>query len=307
MRDDFRKGLKRFSIFERPSLVSVDSFATPEEPTATLGEVFDRLPDTVSRDAFVGLVGTLRDIVRRGGGVAMAFGAHVIKTGLSPVVIDLIERGLVTSVAGNGACAVHDYEIAFAGKTSEDVAEALPAGRFGMARETAEGLGVAARIARETGEGYGAALGRMIVERDFPHADKSIFAAAARAGVPATLHVAIGTDVVHMHPEVDGADVGAASMADFQKVCRVVGALGDGAWLNVGSAVILPEVFLKAVSVSRNLGADLDAMVTANFDMFDLYRPRTNVVGRPSAKGFMILGRHEIMLPLLRAALLARE
>ncbi len=298
-------GLKRHSLRDRASLVRIEDFARLAEPGSSVAVFLESLPNLLAGREFRELVGHLREIAAAGGPIVVAFGAHLVKCGLSPVLIDLIERGIVRAVATNGAGAVHDWEIAFAGETSEDVAEALPAGRFGMAVETARALAKAARGAREGGIGLGESLGRMILEHDLPHKDASIFAAARRSGIPATVHVAIGTDVVHMHPEADGADIGAASLADFRGICAVVQGLSSGAWLNIGSAVVLPEVFLKAVAVARSRGVDLDGMITANFDMFDLYRPRTNVVNRPSAKGFSIIGRHEIMIPLLRLALIA--
>jgi len=297
--------LKRYSIRQRKNLVSETDFARLPEPGATVDEFIASLPGILAGRDFKEVVARLRAIIDADGPIALAMGAHVIKCGLSPVVTDLVRRGIVTSVALNGAGAIHDYEIALIGQTSEDVERELPSGRFGMARETAEVFASAARIAREKRLGLGAVLGSHIVEDDLPHRALSILASAAEMEVPATVHVAIGTDVVHMHPEADGADIGAATMEDFRTVCRVVAGLGKGAWLNVGSAVILPEVFLKAVSVAHNLGADLDGLLTVNFDMFDLYRPRINVVNRPAARGYQIIGRHEITLPLLRMALIS--
>jgi len=299
------EGLKRHSMRERRSLVNAANFAALPEAGCSVDELIESLPDILAGANFKVLLRRLREIRDSGGPVVMAIGAHVIKCGLSPVVIDLMRRTIVTTVATNGAGAVHDWEIAFAGETSEEVAAELPAGRFGMTKETAAALAEAAHLAHEERAGLGETLGRLINERGLDYREHSILAAAAEYGVPATVHVAVGTDVVHMHPEADGADIGAATMADFRKICMVVSTLSRGAWLNIGSAVILPEVFLKAVAVARNLGCDLDGMVTANFDMFDLYRPRTNVVNRPSSNGFTIIGRHEIMLPLLRMGLIS--
>ncbi len=299
------KRLRTYSIHERRSLVDCKNFASLPEPGASVDEFIAGLPDILAGKEFKELASRLRVIAAAGGPIVFAMGAHVIKCGLSPVVIDLMRRGIVTAVALNGAGAVHDYEIALIGRTSEDVTEALPKGRFGMARETAVALAQAARAAREKGVGFGRSLGKLIIAEDLPKRGYSLFAAAAELGIPATVHVAIGTDIVHMHPEADGADIGAASLEDFRIACGVVAGLSKGAWINIGSAVLLPEVFLKAVSVARNLGADLDGLLTANLDMFDLYRPRTNVVNRPSAKGYQVIGRHEIMLPLLRMALIS--
>jgi len=296
--------LKRFSIHERENLVHVEDFATLPEPGAPFEEFLKSLPNILTGREFRDLVGLLRGIAKADGGIVVAMGAHVIKCGLGPVVIDLMKRGIVTGVALNGAGAIHDYEIALIGATSEDVGETLHEGRFGMARETAGAFARAARIAHESERGLGEVLAGLIVKDELPHRRASILATAAMLDVPVTVHVAIGTDVVHMHPEADGADIGAATLEDFRSVCRTVMNLGSGAWLNVGSAVLLPEVFLKAVSVARNLGADLDNLITANFDMLDMYRPRTNVVKRPTGRGFQIIGKHEIMLPLLRMALI---
>jgi deoxyhypusine synthase len=297
--------LKRFSIRERENLVKVDDFAQLEGGDVDVQPLLDSLPNVLAGREFREMVARLRQVVKSDGGIVFAMGAHVVKCGLSPVVIDLMHRGIVTAIALNGAGAIHDYEIALIGETSEDVAETLADGRFGMARETAGAFARAARIAHESERGLGTVLGDLIVKDDLPFARYSILAAAAKLDIPLTVHVAIGTDVVHMHPEADGADIGAASLEDFRSACRTVMGLGEGAWCNIGSAVILPEVFLKAVSVARNLGADLDNLVTVNLDMYDMYRPRTNVVGRPAGKGFQIIGRHEIMLPLLRLALIS--
>ena len=297
--------LKRFSIRERANLVKVDDFAQVDGAEADIEPFLDSLPNILAGKDFREMVARLRQVVKNDGGIVFAMGAHVIKCGLSPIVIDLMRRGIVTAVALNGAGAIHDYEIALIGETSEDVNETLPDGRFGMARETAGAFARAARIAHETERGLGVVLGDLIVKDDLPFARYSILATAAKLDVPLTVHVAIGADVVHMHPEADGADIGAASLEDFRCACRTVMGLGEGAWCNIGSAVILPEVFLKAVSVARNLGADLDNLVTVNLDMLDMYRPRTNVVRRPAGRGFQVIGRHEIMLPLLRLALIS--
>jgi len=205
----------------------------------------------------------------------------------------------------NGSAAIHDFELALAGKTSEDVAAQLPDGRFGMARETADAFAQAARIGRERGIGLGAALGQYIDDIGCPHADVSLVCAARRAGIPCTVHVALGTDIVHMHPQVSGADLGEASLTDFRLLCRVVHGMTEGLWLNIGSAVVMPEVFLKAIAVARNLGADLSGLVTANLDKEAKYRTRMNVLSRPSAQGIEIIGHHEILIPLLHAAVAA--
>jgi hypothetical protein len=238
--------------------------------------------------------------------VAAAIGGHVIKVGCAPYLIDWIRRGVIRCVAMNGSAAIHDFELALAGKTSEDVAAQLPGGQFGMARETADAFARAARTGRERGIGFGAALGQYIDDIGCPHADASLVCAARRGGVPCTIHVALGTDIVHMHPQASGADVGEASLTDFRLLCRVVHGMAEGLWLNIGSAVIMPEVFLKAIAVARNLGADLSGLVTANLDKEAKYRTRMNVLSRPSAQGIEIIGHHEILIPLLHAAVAAR-
>jgi hypothetical protein len=237
--------------------------------------------------------------------VVAAVGAHVIKCGASPLLIDLMKRGIVNAVATNGAAAVHDYEISLIGRTSEDVAAGLPDGEFGMARETAQGMARAAERGAQ-GDGLGRALGRMILKDKNRWARHSLFATAAALKIPATVHVAIGTDVVHMHPQISGAALGESSLQDFRILCSVVGDLDGGVWLNIGSAVLLPEVFLKALSAARNLGHKVEDFCSANLDMIQHYRPRQNVLLRPRGKGFAITGHHEIMLPLLRMMVLQR-
>ena len=249
---------------------------------------------------------------RAGRPVVFAFGGHVIKTGCSPLVVDLIERGIFTALATNGSGAIHDLELAETGATSEEVADTIRDGSFGMVHETCARMNAAARNGAQ-GDGLGGALGKLLQEGEAQFKELSVFAAARRAGIPATVHVALGTDTVHMSAEADGALLGAASMLDFRTICGVVANLGaataeaaGGVWLNFGSAVVLPEVFLKAVSVARNLGHTLDGMHTANFDMLRHYRPTQNVVLRPVPAGYghSVIGQHEILLPLLRQAVI---
>jgi hypothetical protein len=227
--------------------------------------------------------------------VVAALGGHVIKTGCGPYLIDWVRRGLIQAVVLNGAAAIHDFELAISGKTSEDVAKSLPSGDFGMARETADAFAVAARAGAENDMGLGAALGRHIAEMNCPHADQSLVLAAYRAGIPCTIHVALGTDIVHMHPHVSGAALGEASLIDFRWLCSVVATMQQGVWLNLGSAVVLPEVLLKAVSVARNFGHNLDGLVTVNFDKQVQYRSKVNVLDRPAAEGIELIGHHEIL------------
>jgi len=299
-----KRPLKRTKLATRKSLVNVKQFAGLPGVSGSMSKFLDALPDVLAAKALKGLAAAV--VKARGARrpVVMAFGAHVIKCGLSPVVIDLMKRGVITALATHGASAIHDYEIAAAGHTSEDVAQGLTKGTYGMTRDTAEAVGEAAWQALEKDRGLGRALGDLINRRKCRHRKSSIFAEAARLKVPCTVHVAIGTDTVHAHPEVDCGVLGAASERDFEIITDVVGRLNRGVWMNVGCAVILPEVFLKAVAVNRNRGVKLDQVTTANLDMIQHYRPRMNVLERPAAKSFAITGHHEIMLPLLRAAIL---
>jgi len=275
-------------------------------------EWLDSLPGFLGAAALRRVVASTVAARRADRPVVWAMGAHVIKVGCSPVVIDLIDRDVVSGIVLHGAGAVHDVEIATCGATSEDVAETIRHGTFGMVRETAaifeEALaGEAARL------GLGKAVGRWLCEHRPPHLAHSVLAAAYRKGIPVTVHVALGTDTVHVLDRSDGSAIGRAAMLDFRTVCAVVADLGatdgspaGGVWYNIGSAVVLPEVFLKAVSAARNLGADLDAMVTVNLDMIRHYRPSVNVLQRPvrPGNGLEVCGHHEILLPLLRQALI---
>jgi len=292
--------LRLMSIGDRQHKVRLEDLAVPAEPEANLGEFFESLPSTPVTKSLSDLAGAIAQAVKNDHPVVLAFGGHVIKCGLGPVIIDLMERGIVTAVATHGAGAIHDLELAYHGQTSEDPAQTLRDGRFGMVEETPGYFNDAARLGRH--RGLGQAIGDLINEdpKDFPHADKSVLAAASRLDCTATVHVALGTDTVHMHPEADGAAIGEATLLDFRKLCAIVADMAEGVWLNFGSAVILPEVFMKAYTIAANLGAQLDRMVTANFDQIQHYRPRENVLARPTQHGFALTGHHEIMLPLLR-------
>jgi hypothetical protein len=298
-------GLKTYPLASRPSKVVVGDLGRPVAPSTPIGDWIDTLP----RQFGAVELRKLRDHIvrchREKHTVAAAIGGHVIKVGCAPYLIDWIQRGVVGCVAMNGSAAIHDFELALAAKTSEDVAAQLPGGQFGMARETADAFARAAKLGREQGIGLGAALGQYIDDIGCPHADASLVCAARRAGIPCTIHVALGTDIVHMHPQASGADTGEASLTDFRILCRVVHGMSEGLWLNVGSAVVMPEVFLKAIAVARNLRADLSGLVTANLDKEAKYRTRMNVLSRPSAQGIEIIGHHEILIPLLHAAVAA--
>ncbi len=298
--------LKTYSISERPSKVSLEHLGRPWSPGGSLADFLQRLPAVLAAGDLKAAIQALARAAGSGKMVIFGMGAHVIKVGLSPLIIDLMERGVIGLLALNGAGIIHDLELALAGKTSEDVAAALDDGRFGMARET--GLFLSTAIARAGRDkiGLGAAVGREIIEAGLAHADASLLAAGARLRIPVTVHVAMGTDIIHMHPDFDPAAAGAASHLDFRRFAAAVTRLEDGVYLNLGSAVILPEVFLKATSLARNLGHRIDRITTINMDFVRHYRPLTNVVNRPTARGgqgINLVGHHEIMLPLLAAGI----
>jgi len=299
-------GLKTYDLKSRPSKVFVEDLGHPVEAGTSVGDWIDSLPRQLAGNDLRRVRDHLCRAYENRCTTVAALGAHVIKTGCGPYLVDWVNRGLISAVVLNGAAAIHDFELAWAGKTSEDVESQLPAGKFGMARETADAFAVAARAGAEHDMGLGSALGRHMDELDCPHADCSLVLAAYRAGIPCTIHVALGTDIVHMHPHVSGAALGEASMIDFRRLCSVVSLMQDGVWLNLGSAVVLPEVLLKAVSVVRNFGHNLDGLVTVNVDKQVQYRSRVNVLDRPAAQGIELIGHHEILLPLLHAAVAQR-
>jgi hypothetical protein len=295
-------GLKTYDLDSRPSKVFLEDLGSPVSPGASVADWLDALPRQLAAKDLRRVRDHLCRAHEEGRNVVAALGGHVIKTGCAPYLIDWVQQGLIKAVAMNGASAIHDFELAVVGKTSEDVGASLPAGKFGMARETADAFAVAARAGAEDEVGLGAALGRHLEQLNCRHADSSLVLAAHRAGIPCTVHVALGTDIVHMHPHVSGAALGEASLLDFRILCSVVATLAHGVWLNLGSAVLLPEVLLKAVSVARNFGHSLDGLVTVNVDKESRYRSTVNVLSRPAAEGIELTGHHEILLPLLHAA-----
>jgi len=300
-------GLNTYSVYGRHSKVSVDDFATPVHAGMTVRQLLAALPKQLIGVDFPELVARIATAHRQQRPILLGMGAHVIKVGLNPVLIDLMQRGIITGLALNGAGIIHDSEIAMVGRTSEEVAAVLGAGAFGAARETGEVLNRAITAGAARNIGIGQAVGEMLLAGDFPHNDKSLLAMAAQLQVPVTVHVAMGTDIIHIHPDVDGAAIGKAGHHDFRVFCRQVSELEGGVYLNVGSAVLLPEVFLKALTVVRNLGHEVKQFTTANFDFIRHYRPATNVVHRPTlegGKGFHFTGHHELMLPLLAAAVI---
>jgi deoxyhypusine synthase len=296
------QGLKTYELKSRPSKVFHEDLGRPAEPSASVADWIDSLPHQLAANDLRRVRDHLCRANRDGRTVVAAMGGHVIKTGCAPYLVDWVRRGLLRAVVLNGAAAIHDLELAMVGKTSEDVARQLPGGHFGMARETADAFAVAARAGSENDLGLGWALGRYMLDLGCPYAESSVVLAAHQAGIPCTIHVALGTDIVHMHPHVSGAALGEASMIDFRRLCSVVATLQDGVWLNLGSAVILPEVFVKAVSVVRNFGHNLDGLVAVNLDKQAQYRSRVNVLDRPASEGIELIGHHEILLPLLHAA-----
>lgn len=302
-------GVETVSIHDRVRKVSVEDFGAAPRPGMTLAEFVDSLPDILSGRDFRTLLDRLEKAVRGGREWLLLMGGHVIKTGVAPGLIPMIERGWISGLAMNGSAAVHDVEIACFGKTSEVVEDNLEDGSFGMARETAEFLnGAAARAAAEK-RGFGETLGRTLEEAGAPHLGTSLLHAATAAGAPVTVHVAMGTDIVHQHPSARGDAIGDASLRDFRILAARIARLEGGVVLNAGSAVLLPEVFLKALTVARNLGHRVEDFAAVNFDMIRHYRPLSNVVSRPTRPngwGAHFTGQHEILLPLLSAALTDR-
>ncbi|PIE32824.1 hypothetical protein CSA56_14095 [candidate division KSB3 bacterium] len=296
-----------YSIFERTSLVQLESFASPWKKGESFSTFFASLPQILAGEQFQDVVQTVVKAVRNNRPVVFAMGAHVIKCGLSPIIIDLMERGIVSAVALNGAGIIHDFELAYTGSTSEDVAEAISSGEFGMGRETGYFLNEAINKGTKEGWGIGESVGRAIIASSPPHSKYSLLAAGVRLEVPLTVHLSIGTDIIHTHPNVNGAALGEGSHRDFTRFTGVVAELEGGVHFNIGSAVILPEVFLKAVSAARNLGFYLKHFTTVNMDFIRQYRPTQNVVLRPTAdggQGYTLIGHHEILIPLLSAAII---
>ena len=301
-------GLKTVPIADRGGKVRVEDFARPFKG-GSVAQLIESFPAILAGEAFRGVVDALKRARADKRAILWGMGGHVIKCGLGDVLLDLMGRGWVSAFVMNGAASIHDFEIAIAGNTSEDVEAVLPDGRFGAAEETGREMNAGISSGNRDGLGMGESLGRHLEKLANPaFAPHSVLAGAYGASVPVTVHVAIGTDTPHTHPQADGAAIGATSHRDFHLLCSLVRKLDQGGvYLNLGSAVVLPEVFLKAVSVVRNLGYPLAEFTTVNFDFLQHYRPRVNVVERPHVRsgghGFAITGHHEIMIPLLAAAL----
>jgi deoxyhypusine synthase len=301
------KSVKTYSLCARASKVSVKSFSRPPVKGDTLEAFFKKLPDAFAVKDFRSVVEAIVSARRKRRPVILGMGAHPIKLGLTPVIIELMKKNVLSAIATNGASTVHDYEIALVGHTSEDVAAELCNGSFGMAQETGRGVNLAIRKGAAKGYGIGKSIGECIHEGRFTYKSKSIFSNAYELGIPATVHVAIGTDIIHMHPGADGAAIGKGSMIDFRLLASVVADLEGGVYINLGSAVILPEVFLKALNVARNLGNKVEDITTVNMDFMQHYRPKVNVLKRPTSvrgRNFALTGHHEIMFPLLAAAVI---
>ena len=304
-------GVRTYALATRTSQARVEDFARPVPRGSSFKQWFDSLPAILGARDLRRVVNAIVEARARGGGVVWGVGAHVIKTGVSPVLIELMRRGFVSALALNGAGIIHDFEVALSGATSEDVDEALGPGRFGMAEETGVLLNDAIRAGADQGRGLGQTVAEFLSEREPPHADRSLAVAAHRLGIPVTVHVAIGTDIIHMHHAASGAAIGDASLRDFRFFTSSVARLTGGVYLNCGSAVILPEVFLKAVALARNQGVGLDGLTTVDIDFMRMYRPQTNVVKRPvvgtGGVGISLVGHHEVLIPLLAAAILEAE
>jgi hypothetical protein len=301
--------VRTYPLASRASKVHVSQFARPVSPGASVSDLIASLPSMLAASDLRAVAAAVREATAREAPVIWGLGGHVIKTGLAPVLADLMARGCVSAVALNGAAMIHDFEIAIGGRTSEDVDAALGPGGFGMAEETATWLNDAITQGVGAGRGLGESVVAFLREsRQVQYAEASLLCAAARHDVPVTVHVAVGTDIIHMHPAASGAMIGEGSLRDFRILTSAVSRLAGGVYLNCGSAVVLPEVFLKAVALVRNRGISLEGLTTANLDFLRHYRPLTNVVQRPTAgtgRGYSLVGHHELMIPLLAAAILS--
>jgi len=302
-------GVTTYPLKSRKSKVTASDFARPSNRSTTVGEFVESLPNILAAADLKAIIAAISNARRTDAGVLWGLGAHVIKTGLGPVIIDLMRRGFVSAIATNGAAVIHDFEIALAGATSEDVDEALGPGQFGMADETGRLLNGAIQDGVAKGLGLGQAVSRFLHAREPQYAKSSVLAEAARLGIPVTVHVAIGTDIIHMHPAASGSAIGEGSLRDFRYFVANVSRLERGVYLNCGSAVVLPEVFLKAIALVRNRGTELH-LTTVSLDFVRGYRSETNVVRRPVAggagRGYSLVGHHELLIPLLAAALIEK-
>ncbi|MGE5059869.1 MAG: hypothetical protein ACM3N3_11545 [Betaproteobacteria bacterium] len=303
---DFSK-VRTYPVTKRFSKVQTSLLGKKIAKGVTLRSFVRGLPNILAAQNLKSIAAKIAACHRKRKTVLLGMGAHPIKVGLSPLIIDFMERGIIDALALNGAGIIHDFELAYMGETSEDVAASLKDGSFGMGEETGAFINAAIIEGTRLDLGVGAAVGNAIVKNHLPYRRLSILATASRLGIPVTCHIAIGTDIIHMHPKADGKALGDCSLRDFRTLTSVVATLGGGVYLNFGSAVILPEVFLKAVSLARNLGNSVENLTTVNLDFLQHYRPLTNVVSRPTlqtGKGYQITGHMEIMVPLLFGAVL---
>jgi hypothetical protein len=311
-------GVQTYPLASRKSKVNVGQFARPVGLKASMSRFLDSLPEILAAQELRSLLNSVHIAKKQKKAILWGMGGHVIKVGLGPLLIDLMHRGFISGIAMNGAAMIHDFEVAMAGSTSEDVGAALDDGQFGMAEETGKYINEMAKLAQRVRIGYGEAAGQYLLSGilSLKHPEASVLVAAYKLRIPVTVHVAIGTDIPHIHPAADGGALGAATQCDFRLFCALVRQMDNGGvFLNWGSAVLLPEIFLKAVSVVRNLGVALQPITTANFDFIQHYRPTQNIVKRPTAasnkrnalksKGIAITGHHELLLPLVAAALAA--
>lgn len=300
-------GLKTYSIKDRHSKVLIEKSAVAHAKGRSFSDFADSLPGFLAASDIKAVALAVVQAHKNGRPVVLGMGAHPIKVGLSPLIIDLMQRGIITAVAANGASIVHDFEIAFIGRTSEDVGQELCNGSFGMSGETGKMVNNAISEGVRKGEGIGRSIGLFIDSSSFPFKDKSIFREGLRLDMPMTVHVSVGADIIHMHPEADGAAIGEGSLRDFRLFTSVVADLEGGVYINLGSAVVMPEVFLKALTTARNLENRVETFTTVNMDFIQHYRPRENVLHRPTmgkGKCYALTGHHEIMLPLLAAIII---
>ncbi len=304
-----KRKLATYSLASRPSKVSVNRFARKLNGKESVAGLLDKLPGFLAADDLKNVINAIISAHQHQHPTLLGMGAHAIKVGLTPLILQLVEKKVIHGIALNGAGIIHDFELAFAGHTSEEVADGITAGNFGMAQETGELLNRAILLGDREGLGLGTAIGKMIWEEKLPHRELSLLGQCYRMQIPVTVHVALGTDIIHMHAAADGAAIGRTSFRDFDKFCTMVAQLEDGVYINLGSAVVLPEVFLKAISLVRNLGHQINNLTTVNMDFNRHYRSFENVVKRPtlgSGHGYQLIGHHEIMFPLLVAGILAQ-
>ncbi len=299
--------VRGYPIRDRISKVNIDDFAKAWHQGGSLNQWLQSLPKILACNDLKEIADRIVRASKAEKTVIMAMGAHPIKVGLNPIILDLLDRRIISGLAMNGAGIIHDTEIAMVGSTSEDVALSLGDGKFGMAEETGNLLNTAIVEGVNKGLGLGQAVGTMLIQQNFPYNHHSLLAKACEMDIPVTVHVAIGTDIIHFHPNADGAAIGKGSHRDFRIFARMISTLEEGVFINLGSAVIMPEVFLKALSVVRNLGYEVKNFTTVNMDFIQHYRPLTNVVNRPTlegGRGYNLVGHHEIMFPLLAAAVI---